>query len=99
MLALRNVDLEVTAGTYVAIMGPSGSGKSTMLYILGCLDRPTAGEYYLGGEDVATMPDDDLSQARGRLIGFIFSVLQPDSAIDRHREHSGAPVLSGWRSQ
>ena len=72
VLALREVDLDITAGSYIAIMGPSGSGKSTMLNILGCLDRPTAGNYWLGGEDVARMPDDELSEARGRKIGFIF---------------------------
>ncbi len=70
--ALRGVDLEVLAGDYVAIMGPSGSGKSTLLNVLGCLDRPTAGAYFLGGEDVAQMEDDELSQVRGRKIGFIF---------------------------
>lgn len=70
--ALENVDLEITEGSYVAIMGPSGSGKSTMLNVLGCLDRPTSGRYYLGGEDVSRMPDDALSEARGRKIGFIF---------------------------
>jgi putative ABC transport system ATP-binding protein len=70
--ALRGVDLEVHPGEYVAIMGPSGSGKSTMLNLLGCLDRPTGGRYLLGGEDVSAMPDDELSEARGRMIGFIF---------------------------
>lgn len=70
--ALRGVHLKITEGSYVSIMGPSGSGKSTMLNILGCLDRPTAGQYYLGGQDVAQMPDDDLSQVRGKRIGFIF---------------------------
>jgi putative ABC transport system ATP-binding protein len=70
--ALRGVHLDIHAGAYVAIMGPSGSGKSTMLNILGCLDRPSSGEYFLGGEDVARMPDDALSEARGRKIGFIF---------------------------
>jgi putative ABC transport system ATP-binding protein len=53
-------------------MGPSGSGKSTMLNLIGCLDRPTAGRYFLGGLDVSRMPDDDLSEARGQRIGFIF---------------------------
>jgi putative ABC transport system ATP-binding protein len=72
VLALRGVDLEVQAGSYLAIMGPSGSGKSTMLNILGCLDRPTAGQYFLGGEDGSRMPDDQLSEARGLKIGFIF---------------------------
>lgn len=70
--ALRGVDLTVTAGSYLAIMGPSGSGKSTLLNLLGCLDRPTAGRYYLGGEDVSQMADDALSEVRGRKIGFIF---------------------------
>jgi putative ABC transport system ATP-binding protein len=70
--ALRGVDLAVAPGDYVAIMGPSGSGKSTMLNLLGCLDRPSAGRYYLGGTDVSHMPDDELSEARGRKIGFIF---------------------------
>jgi putative ABC transport system ATP-binding protein len=70
--ALRGVDLEIMPGSYMAIMGPSGSGKSTMLNILGCLDRPTAGRYFLGGLDVSRMPDDELSEARGKRIGFIF---------------------------
>lgn len=70
--ALRGVNLTIAEGAYVAIMGPSGSGKSTMLNILGCLDRPTRGEYFLGGENVAEMEDDVLSQARGKRLGFIF---------------------------
>ena len=70
--ALRGVDLTISKGSYVAIMGPSGSGKSTMLNILGCLDRPTRGQYYLGGEDVSMMDDDTLSAARGKRLGFIF---------------------------
>jgi putative ABC transport system ATP-binding protein len=70
--ALDGVNFQVNRGEYVAIMGPSGSGKSTMLNVLGCLDRPTAGRYYLGGIDVSEMPDDQLSAARGRMIGFIF---------------------------
>ncbi len=72
VLALRGVDIAVRKGDYVAIMGPSGSGKSTLLSILGCLDRPTSGEYFIGGEDVARMTDDQLSDIRGRRIGFIF---------------------------
>jgi putative ABC transport system ATP-binding protein len=70
--ALRGVNLEVLEGDYVAIMGPSGSGKSTLLNLLGCLDRPTAGTYHLGREDVSQMDDDELSEVRGRKIGFIF---------------------------
>ncbi|HTL18619.1 MAG TPA: ABC transporter ATP-binding protein [Patescibacteria group bacterium] len=70
--ALAGVSLAIEEGSFVAIMGASGSGKSTMLNILGCLDRPTSGRYYLGGEDVSRMDDDALSQVRGRRIGFIF---------------------------
>jgi putative ABC transport system ATP-binding protein len=70
--ALRGVDVAIREGSYVAIMGPSGSGKSTMLNILGCLDRPTSGQYYLGGENVAEMDDDTLSAIRGKRLGFIF---------------------------
>lgn len=70
--ALRGVDLDVEEGSYVAIMGPSGSGKSTLLNLLGCLDRPTGGTYLLGGEDVSKMNDDQLSDVRGRRLGFVF---------------------------
>ena len=70
--ALDGVTLEIEEGSYVAIMGPSGSGKSTMLNLLGCLDRPTAGNYFLGDVDVARMHDDELSRVRGKRIGFIF---------------------------
>lgn len=70
--ALRGVDLKIEEGEYMAIMGPSGSGKSTMLNILGCLDRPTKGEYFLGGQSVREMTDDELSEFRGSRLGFIF---------------------------
>ena len=70
--ALRGIDLEIHAGEFVAIVGPSGSGKSTLMYILGCLDRPTDGEYWLGGEEVSSLSDSALSRTRNRDIGFVF---------------------------
>ncbi len=70
--ALRGVSAEIAAGDYVSIMGPSGCGKSTLLNLLGCLDRPTSGHYFLGGDDVAQLDDDALSNIRGARLGFIF---------------------------
>ncbi len=72
LLALRDLDLNIEQGEYVAIMGPSGSGKSTLLNMIGCLDTPTSGTYQLGGEDVSKLDDDELSIIRGSRIGFIF---------------------------
>ncbi len=70
--ALRGISLRVETGDYICIMGPSGCGKSTMLNLLGCLDRPTSGQYLLGGEDVSCMEDDALSAVRGGRLGFVF---------------------------
>lgn len=70
--ALRGVSFDVPEGDYVAIMGPSGSGKSTLLNLLGCLDKPTSGQFYLGEDDVAQMNDDELSRIRATRIGFVF---------------------------
>jgi len=69
---LKGVSLEISRGAFVVILGPSGSGKSTLLNMLGCLDLPTKGKVFLDGKDIAKMSEDELAQARGRKIGFIF---------------------------
>ncbi len=70
--AVRGVDLLIGRGEFVAVMGPSGSGKSTFMNILGCLDTPTAGKYWLNGQLVSELRDDDLARVRNQLIGFVF---------------------------
>ena len=84
--ALRGVDVAIRRGEYVAIMGASGSGKSTLMNILGCLDRPTGGQYLLDGEDIGKMNDASLSEFRGRTIGFVFQAfnLIPAETIEEN---------------
>jgi putative ABC transport system ATP-binding protein len=70
--ALKNINLAIKQKEFVAIIGPSGSGKSTLMNMIGCLDVPTEGEYYLDGNEVSTLRDDDLANIRNYMIGFIF---------------------------
>ena len=83
--AVRGVSMEIARGEFVALMGSSGSGKSTLMNILGCLDRPTAGRYFLDGEDVSSLNRDELADVRNRKLGFVFqnfNLLSRTSALE-----------------
>ena len=83
--ALKGIDLIVQPGEFIAIMGPSGSGKTTLMNIIGCLDTPTSGKYFLNNQEVSTLLDDDLAMIRNKEIGFVFQsfhLLARSSALD-----------------
>ena len=90
--ALRGIDLTIRRGESIAIMGPSGSGKSTMMNVLGCLDRPSHGNFLLSGKEVVTMDDEELSLFRGQTIGFVFQAfnLIPQLTIE---ENAAVPLF------
>jgi len=77
--ALHGVSFDVKKGEYIAITGPSGSGKSTLMNLVGCLDTPSQGEYWLNGKNVSEMDDDELARIRNQEVGFVFQHLNPES--------------------
>src|SRR5699024_12108578 len=76
LIVLKNINLQITKGEFVAIMRPSGSGKSTMMNIIGCLDKPTSGQYLLNGKDISDYDDHELDKVRNSCVGFVFQQFQ-----------------------
>src|SRR5260370_24338116 len=96
--ALRGVSLELVEGEFLAVMGASGSGKSTVMNILGCLDRPTTGKYFLGGKEVSNLTRNELARLRNRTLGFVFqsfNLLPRTSAL----ENAELPLIYGGASR
>ena len=99
--ALRNLNLSIGAGEYVAVMGPSGSGKSTLLNLLGLLDRPNTGVYRLEGRDVTTLSPDEQARVRSQRIGFVFGSKNEVERIERYhaepQRQDEYNAQHGWR--
>ncbi|MBI4177239.1 MAG: ABC transporter ATP-binding protein [Candidatus Aenigmarchaeota archaeon] len=95
---LRGISLEIKHGEFVSIMGPSGSGKSTLMHILGCLDRPSIGHVYIGGEKVSLMEDDELAFVRGRKIGFVFQFYHLIPSLSVLRNVMLPTILNGLQA-
>ena len=92
---LKGIDLTVYKGEYVALMGPSGSGKSTLMNILGCLDTPTSGAYYLKGDDVSNMSESQLADVRNREIGFVFQTFNLMPRLNAQQNVALPMIYSG----
>lgn len=97
--ALRGINLSISKNEYVALMGPSGSGKSTMMNILGCLDTPSSGAYYLDGNDVSKSPDNELAAVRNKQIGFIFQTFNLIPRLTTIENVSLPLIYAGWNKK
>ncbi len=97
--ALKGIDLDICKNEYVALMGPSGSGKSTLMNIIGCLDTPTAGSYFLGGNDVSQAHDNELAAIRNKQIGFIFQTFNLIPRLTTLENVALPLIYAGWSKQ